>query len=223
MLTVNPSVPAQTVHDLVAVIRATPGKYSYASGGGIGSPGYLVGEQFRLSLGLDLVQVSFSGANLAAGSVVAGHTPIGFVGGSAAVSLVKDGKLRALAGIRQDAVSGAARCPHHGRGRLSGHRGSGTDDPACPRRRQLFQEAADAISCHSGRQCVLAGGPPSAPGCPPEPHKRPLARFPDRAAPRPLPQSTDGPQAASRALPGSGCREADITKGSMPWAFIWKQ
>jgi tripartite-type tricarboxylate transporter receptor subunit TctC len=97
MLTVNPSVPAQTVNDLVAVIRATPGKYSYASGGGIGSAGYLVGEQFRLSLGLDLVQVSFSGANLAANSVVAGHTPIGFVGASAAVSLVKDGKLRALA------------------------------------------------------------------------------------------------------------------------------
>ena len=96
-LTVNPSVAAKTVNDLVAVIRATPGKYSYASGGGIGSGGYLVGEQFRVSLGLDLVQVSFSGANLAAGSVVAGHTPIGFVSPSAAVPLVKDGKLRALA------------------------------------------------------------------------------------------------------------------------------
>jgi tripartite-type tricarboxylate transporter receptor subunit TctC len=56
-----------------------------------------VGEQFRLSLGLDLVQVSFSGANLAAASVVAGHTPIGFVSASAAAPLVKDGKLRALA------------------------------------------------------------------------------------------------------------------------------
>jgi tripartite-type tricarboxylate transporter receptor subunit TctC len=96
-LTVNPSVAAQTINELVAVIRATPGKYSYASGGGIGSPGYLVGEQFRVSLGLDLVQVSFSGANLAAGSVVAGHTPIGFVAPSAAVPLVTDGKLRALA------------------------------------------------------------------------------------------------------------------------------
>ena len=43
-LTVNPSVAAKTVNDLVAVIRATPGKYSYASGGGIGSGGYLVGR-----------------------------------------------------------------------------------------------------------------------------------------------------------------------------------
>jgi tripartite-type tricarboxylate transporter receptor subunit TctC len=47
LLTVNPSLPAQTVKDLVALIKATPGKYGYASGGGIGSPGHLVGEQFR--------------------------------------------------------------------------------------------------------------------------------------------------------------------------------
>jgi Tripartite tricarboxylate transporter family receptor len=72
MLTVNPTLPAQTVNDLVALIKANPGKYSYASGGGIGSPGHLVGEQFRLSLGLDLVHVPFNGANLAIGSVVAG-------------------------------------------------------------------------------------------------------------------------------------------------------
>ena len=67
MVTVNPSLPAQTVKDLIALIKATPAKYSYASGGGIGSPGHLVGEQFRLSLGLDLVHVPFNGANLAVG------------------------------------------------------------------------------------------------------------------------------------------------------------
>jgi tripartite-type tricarboxylate transporter receptor subunit TctC len=97
MVTVNPSLPAQTVKDLIALIKATPAKYSYASGGGIGSPGHLVGEQFRLSLGLDLVHVPFNGANLAVGSVVAGHTPIGFAAPAPAVPLVKEGKLRALA------------------------------------------------------------------------------------------------------------------------------
>ena len=77
VITVHPSVPAQTVGELVALIRANPGKYSYASPG-TGTPGHLVGETFRLSLGLDLVHVPFNSAGLAVGSAVAGHTPICF-------------------------------------------------------------------------------------------------------------------------------------------------
>ena len=61
VLTVHPSVPARTVKDLVALIKENPGKYSYASPG-TGTPGHLVGEAFRLSLGLDLVHVPFNGA-----------------------------------------------------------------------------------------------------------------------------------------------------------------
>jgi tripartite-type tricarboxylate transporter receptor subunit TctC len=103
VLAVNPSLPVVTVRDLVGLIRANPGKYSYASGGGIGSPGHIVGEQFRLLLGLDLVHVPFNGANLAVGSAVAGHTPVAFVAPGAAASLIKVGKLHALAqtGLRR--------------------------------------------------------------------------------------------------------------------------
>jgi tripartite-type tricarboxylate transporter receptor subunit TctC len=61
VLVVNPAVPATSVKDLVALIKANPGKYSYASGG-VGAQGHLVGEQLRLSLGLDLVGIPFSGA-----------------------------------------------------------------------------------------------------------------------------------------------------------------
>jgi len=86
VLVVNPSVPAKTVKDLVALIKANPGKYSFASAGA-GTQSHLAGEQFRLSLGLDLVHVPFNGGAPSVASVVAGHTPIGF----------KDGKLRALA------------------------------------------------------------------------------------------------------------------------------
>jgi tripartite-type tricarboxylate transporter receptor subunit TctC len=97
LLAVNPAVPAHTVDDLIALIKANPGKYSYASGGGVGSPGHLIGEQFRLSFGLDLPNIPFNGSNLAVGSTVAGHTPLVFVAPAAAIRLVGEGKLRALA------------------------------------------------------------------------------------------------------------------------------
>ncbi len=97
LLAVNPSVPAQTVDDLIALIKAHPGMYGYASGAGVGSPGHLVGEQFRLSFGLDLPHIPFNSASLAVGSTVAGHTPIAFVATTPAIPLVRDGKLRALA------------------------------------------------------------------------------------------------------------------------------
>ena len=96
VVTVHPSVPAQTVGDLVALIRANPGKYSYASPG-TGTPGHLVGETFRLSLGLDLVHVPFNSAGLAVGSAVAGHTPICFASPSPAAQQVIEGRLRGLA------------------------------------------------------------------------------------------------------------------------------
>jgi len=96
VLTVNPSVPAKSVTELVALIRANPGKYSFASGG-TGTQAHLLGEQFRLSLGLDLVHVPFNGAGPAIASVVAGHAPIGFSTLASAAAQITDGQVRALA------------------------------------------------------------------------------------------------------------------------------
>jgi tripartite-type tricarboxylate transporter receptor subunit TctC len=97
VLVVHPSVPAQTVKDLVAFIRANPGKYSYASPGK-GQSGQLAAELFKLSTGLgDLVHIPFNGAAPAIVSTIAGHTPIAFVALPAAASNIHDGQLRALA------------------------------------------------------------------------------------------------------------------------------
>jgi tripartite-type tricarboxylate transporter receptor subunit TctC len=96
VLTIHPSLPARTVRELVELIKANPGKYSYASPG-TGTPPHLVGELFRLSLHLDLVHVPFNGGGQAIGSALAGHTPISFGSMAPAIPLVKDGKLRALA------------------------------------------------------------------------------------------------------------------------------
>jgi tripartite-type tricarboxylate transporter receptor subunit TctC len=95
-LAVNPSVPAKTVGELVDLIKANPGKYSFASPG-FGTPTHLLGEQLRVALGLDIVHVPYAGSGPATASVVAGHTPIGFAGLAAAGPLAREGKLRLLA------------------------------------------------------------------------------------------------------------------------------
>ena len=96
VLVVNPAVPAKTVDELVALIRANPGKYNYASAGS-GTSSHLAGEQFRLSLDLDIVHIPYTGGAPAIASVVAGHTPIGLVAPGVAIPLLADGKVRALA------------------------------------------------------------------------------------------------------------------------------
>lgn len=96
VLSINPSVPAKTMEDLVALIKASPGKYSFASGG-TGTQPHLAGEQLRLSLGLDLVHVPHNGGGPALVSVLGGHVPMSFTTLSPAVPHIKDGRLRALA------------------------------------------------------------------------------------------------------------------------------
>jgi tripartite-type tricarboxylate transporter receptor subunit TctC len=96
VITVHPSVSAASMKELIALIKANPGKYSYASPG-TGTPGHLVGETFRMSLGLDLVHVPFNSAGLAVNANVAGHTPICFASPSPAAVQVIGGKLRGLA------------------------------------------------------------------------------------------------------------------------------
>jgi tripartite-type tricarboxylate transporter receptor subunit TctC len=104
VLGVYPSVKAQTVKELVDLVRATPGKFSYASPG-TGTPPQLVGALFQHALKLDLVHVPFEGGGNAVLATVAGHTPISFGAAAPAVPLIKDGKLRALA------VTGKERSP----------------------------------------------------------------------------------------------------------------
>jgi tripartite-type tricarboxylate transporter receptor subunit TctC len=93
---VHPSVQANTVKELVTLIKSSPGKFSYASPGA-GTPPHLLGELFRLSLQLDIVHVPFSSGGAAIGSTLAGHTPVSFGALPPAVQHVREDKLRALA------------------------------------------------------------------------------------------------------------------------------
>jgi tripartite-type tricarboxylate transporter receptor subunit TctC len=96
VLAVHPSVPANTVQELVELIKANPGKYSYASAG-TGTGSHLTGELFRSELNLDLVHVPYGGGGPAIGATLAGHTPISFGSAAATIPQHKEGKLRALA------------------------------------------------------------------------------------------------------------------------------
>src|SRR5262249_20961359 len=96
VLTVNPSLPVRTPRELADLVKAHPGQYSYSSPG-LGTAGHLIGELFRMSLGLDLVHVPFPGAGPAVAATIAGHTPMSFGSPASTVEQIKEGKLRALA------------------------------------------------------------------------------------------------------------------------------
>jgi len=96
VITVNPSLSARDLKELVALIKANPGKYSYATGG-VGTQSHLLGEMLRLSLGLDIVHVPFNGAAPAIASAVAGHTPIALATVASAAQGLEAKQLRALA------------------------------------------------------------------------------------------------------------------------------
>jgi tripartite-type tricarboxylate transporter receptor subunit TctC len=96
VLVVHPSVPAKNVKELVDLLRANPGKYSFASAG-TGTTPHLSGELFKLTQKLDIVHVPFPGAGPAIQSTVGGHTLIAFTSLPPTVAHAKEGKLRALA------------------------------------------------------------------------------------------------------------------------------
>jgi tripartite-type tricarboxylate transporter receptor subunit TctC len=96
VLVVNPDVPAKSVKELIALIKASPGKYSYAQPA-LGSTPHLGGELFKLTFDLDLTMVPFPGAAPAITSTIGGHTPVAFTALPPAITAAKEGKVRALA------------------------------------------------------------------------------------------------------------------------------
>ena len=96
MLTVNPSVPARNVKELLALARAQPGKLSYGSSG-VGSSAHLAGELLNAMTQTKLLHVPYKGAGEVVIANVAGQVDAGFPSYVAANALIQSGKLRALA------------------------------------------------------------------------------------------------------------------------------
>jgi tripartite-type tricarboxylate transporter receptor subunit TctC len=96
ILIVNPSVEAKTAKELIALIKAGPGKFTFASPG-LGTTPDLASDLFKVTYQLDFVIAPYKGGGPAAQAVLANETPASFVAMTPTTQLVKTGKLRALA------------------------------------------------------------------------------------------------------------------------------
>jgi tripartite-type tricarboxylate transporter receptor subunit TctC len=104
VVVVHPSFPVSSIRELIAKIKAEPGKIAYASSGN-GSAQHLAAELFRQRAGLEMVHVPYKGGGPALIDVMGGQVPVYFANMASGLPHVKNGKLKALA------ITGATRSP----------------------------------------------------------------------------------------------------------------
>ena len=104
VLVVNPSLPIDSVADLISYAKAHPGALTYGSGGA-GSPHQLFAEMFKTMTGIEMTHVPYKGSAPALTDVIGGHIDLLFADPAPALPLIKAGKVRALG------VTSAARLP----------------------------------------------------------------------------------------------------------------
>ncbi|MDF2115651.1 tripartite tricarboxylate transporter substrate binding protein [Roseiarcaceae bacterium H3SJ34-1] len=112
-LVVHPSVPANSVAELVALAKAKPGDLKYGTSGP-GSPPDLGAIVFRLATGADMVAVPYRGVALALNDMVAGHLSLVFVSQATAQGQVQAGKAKVLAVFGEKRVPSMPNVPTFG-------------------------------------------------------------------------------------------------------------
>ena len=96
ILMAHPKVPAKTLQEFVTLAKASPGKFSYASGGN-GASTHLGGELLKMVAGIDVIHVPYKGTGPAMNDLIGGHVDVMFSGISSARPFMDDKKLNALA------------------------------------------------------------------------------------------------------------------------------
>ncbi|MDB5955440.1 tripartite tricarboxylate transporter substrate binding protein [Ramlibacter sp.] len=104
VLVVNPSLPVNSLQELLAYVKANPGKVSYATGG-VGSAQHIAMSMLEAATGARMLHVPYKGASPAAVAVASGEVQVMFNAIGTVMPLIKSGKLRAIA------VAGAQRTP----------------------------------------------------------------------------------------------------------------
>ncbi|MBB3464103.1 Bug family tripartite tricarboxylate transporter substrate binding protein [Rhizobium sp. BK377] len=120
VLVVNPELPAKNVQELIALLKADPDKYSYASSGN-GTPLHLSGELFKSMAGIDMQHIPYKGAGPALNDVIGNQVPIMFDNLPSSSSHIKAGTLRALAVTTAERASSFPDIPTVAESGISGY------------------------------------------------------------------------------------------------------
>jgi tripartite-type tricarboxylate transporter receptor subunit TctC len=92
----HPTLPAQTLGELITYAQANPGKLSFGSGGN-GTPAHLAGELLKIEAKIDMTHVPFRGTGPALQAVIGGHLPMAFNPPSPLLPHLQSGAIRAIA------------------------------------------------------------------------------------------------------------------------------
>jgi tripartite-type tricarboxylate transporter receptor subunit TctC len=163
ILVVHPSLPANSVKELIAAAKAAPGEINYATGV-VGSSNYIAAELFKAMAGVNMTRIGYKGSGPALNDVMAGQVKIIFATVTSSLGHVKAGKLRALAitsaqpsttapGIPTIAASGV---PGYAAEAIYGVWAPARTPPAIMNR--LHQEIAKVLNTPQTRDRFLATG-----------------------------------------------------------------
>jgi tripartite-type tricarboxylate transporter receptor subunit TctC len=96
VIVAHPSLPVNTLAELIALAKKEPGKLSYASAGP-GTSQHLSMELFKLKAGLDIVHIPYKGSGPAMADLLGGHVKLMMDSTASALNHIKDGRIKALA------------------------------------------------------------------------------------------------------------------------------
>jgi tripartite-type tricarboxylate transporter receptor subunit TctC len=113
VMTVNPSLPVNSVQELIAYAKANPGKLNYSSPG-VGAVFHMSGELFKLGAGVDIVHVPYKGAAPALQGVIAGEVAIGFNSLASVLPHLRSRKVKVLAVLEAKRYPGLPEVPSIG-------------------------------------------------------------------------------------------------------------
>lgn len=95
LLLAHPSVPASNLKELIALAKAHPGRYGYATSG-TGTSQHLTGELLKDRAGIDLIHIPYKGGGQAISDLVGGQVPLAVLGSGPTLPQVRSGKIKAI-------------------------------------------------------------------------------------------------------------------------------